>query len=89
MALVGPNDLSIAMGIAGKLNDPSFIEAVESVIGSCVKAGIIPALHINELDKALYWASRGMRLVSISSEIGHLVHSATGAASALHKAFPA
>ncbi len=89
VALVGPNDLSIAMGIPGKLDDPSFVAAVESVIASCAKAGIIPALHINELDKGISWASRGMRMVSIGSEIGHLVRSASAAASALRSAFPA
>jgi len=86
-ALVGPNDLSIAMGIPGKFDDPAFVQAVESVITSCTKAGVIPALHINELDKAVSWASRGMRVVSIGSEIGHLVRSGGEAVSSLRAAF--
>ena len=86
-ALIGPNDLSVAMGIPGKLDDPAFVSAVESVMATCSKAGVIPALHINELDKAILWASRGMRMVSINSEIGHLLKSGREAASAVSKAF--
>ena len=86
-ALIGPNDLSIAMGIAGKLEDPSFVSAVESVIATCVSAGVVPAIHLNELDKAAFWASKGMRMVSVSSEAGHLVKSGREAVTAVAKAF--
>jgi 2-keto-3-deoxy-L-rhamnonate aldolase RhmA len=86
-ALVGPNDLSIAMGIPGQLDNPAFVKAVESVIVSCTNAGVIPALHVNELDKALFWASKGMRMVSINSELGHLGRSAREATVSLTKAF--
>jgi 4-hydroxy-2-oxoheptanedioate aldolase len=87
VALVGPNDLSIAMGVPGKLTDPVFLKTVESVVAACTKAGIIPAIHMNDLDKAAAWASKGMRMVSISSEAGHLLKSGTEAVTALQKAF--
>jgi hypothetical protein len=86
-ALIGPNDLSIAMGIPGKLEDPAFVSAVQSVIATCVGAGVVPALHINELEKAAFWASKGMRMVSVSSEAAHLGKSGREVVAAVSKAF--
>jgi len=88
-ALVGPNDLSIAMGIPGQMDAPAFAAALDQVIASCRKAGVVPAVHFNDLERALFWAARGMRMVSIGSEAGHLVASGRQAATALAGAFGA
>ena len=87
VALVGPNDLSIALGKPGNLDDPPFITAIEHVIASCRERGVVPAIHVNDLERATSWARKGMRMISISSEAGLMISAGGQAASAVKKAF--
>jgi len=72
-ALVGPTDLSVALGIPGKLEDPVLVRAVEAVMAACEKHGVVSAIHTNDVKLTTAWARRGMRMVSINSEVGLLV----------------
>jgi len=87
VALVGPNDLSIALGKPGNMDDPPFIQAIERTIASCRRKAVVPAIHVNELDRAASWARKGMRMVSISSEAGLMISAGVHAAAAVKKAF--
>ncbi|MBM4188252.1 MAG: aldolase [Gemmatimonadetes bacterium] len=71
-ALIGPNDLSIALGVAGRSRDPILEAAIERTVAACQAAGKYPAIHTNDVALTGEWARRGMRLVSISSEMGLL-----------------
>ncbi len=73
VALVGPNDLSIALGVAGQLEHPLLQAAIQKTIEACQQHQITPALHMNDLNLLAYWAERGMRLLSIGSETGFMV----------------
>jgi 4-hydroxy-2-oxoheptanedioate aldolase len=44
---VGPADLSLTLGLPPKNNDdsPAFIEALETVVAGCKRAGIVPGIH--------------------------------------------
>ena len=72
-ALVGPTDLSVALGVPGRMDDPLLVQAIERVMASCHAHQVIPAIHTNDVAMTAAWARRGMRLVSISSEVGLLV----------------
>jgi 2-keto-3-deoxy-L-rhamnonate aldolase RhmA len=74
-ALIGPTDLSIALGVAGRLDDPVLTGAIERTLAACARHGVVAAIHTNEVHRTAYWASRGMRLVSIGSEAGLLIAS--------------
>ena len=78
-ALVGPTDLSVALGIPGKMTDPVLVAAITSAIEACRRANVYPAIHMNDLTLASHWASKGMKLVSFNSEVGMLTQAATGA----------
>lgn len=78
-ALVGPTDLSLALGVPGKLEDPVLVRAVEAVMAACEKHGVIAAIHTNDVKLTTSWARRGMRMVSINSEAGLLVAGVRGA----------
>jgi 2-keto-3-deoxy-L-rhamnonate aldolase RhmA len=78
-ALVGPTDLSVALGVPGKMDDPKLVAAIEQVLAVCTASGVIPAIHTNDLAMTTGWARRGMRLVSISSEAGLLMGAAAQA----------
>lgn len=78
-ALIGPTDLSVALGVAGKLDHPTLIEAIERTMAACIVHGVVPAIHTNEVTLTAAWARRGMRLVSINSEAGLLTAGARAA----------
>jgi len=69
VALIGPNDLSISLGIPGQIDAPLMREEIQKVIDACQKYGVYPAIHINKLDIAAYWAQQGMRLISSNNEL--------------------
>lgn len=73
VALIGPNDLSIALGVAGQQNHPTVQAAIQKTIEACQRHGVYPAIHMNDLSLAVHWAKQGMRLVSSNSETGFLV----------------
>lgn len=72
-ALVGPNDLSISMGIPGQTDHPKEIEAIESVIAACEKHGVAAGIHLPDAERLKEWMARGMRLITWSSDLGLLL----------------
>ena len=76
-ALVGPNDLAIALGVPGRMRDPVLVSAIERTLEACRRHHVIPAIHTNDVALTAEWAGKGMRLVSISSDMGFLIGAAT------------
>ncbi len=71
-ALVGPTDLSLALGVGGQMEHPTLTAAIERTLAGCARHGIVPGIHTNDVAATAAWARRGMRLVSIGSEAGFL-----------------
>ena len=82
-ALVGPTDLSVALGVPGLMDSPTLVTAIERTMAACGRHGVIPAIHTNDVAMTTAWARKGMRLVSISSEAGLLVAGARTAVEAI------
>ena len=87
VALVGPTDLSVSLGIPGKMTDPLLVSAISSTIEACKRHKKYPAIHMNDLTLASHWASKGMRMVSFNSEIGMLTQAVAGAVASIGGAF--
>jgi 2-dehydro-3-deoxyglucarate aldolase/4-hydroxy-2-oxoheptanedioate aldolase len=85
-ALIGPNDLAIALGVAGRMRDPVLEAGIQKTLDACQRHGRVPGIHTNDVSLTAAWAARGMRLVSISSEIGFLTAAARDAATAIRDA---
>ena len=85
-ALIGPNDLAIALGVPGRMRDPVLEEVIERTIAACGRHGVLPAIHTNDTALTAEWGKRGMRLVSISSDVGFLQRAAKEAADAIRVA---
>lgn len=85
-ALIGPNDLAIALGVAGQMRSPVLDEAINRTLAACTERGIVPAIHTNDVALTGEWAKRGMRLVSISSEVGFMMKAAKEAADSIRSA---
>lgn len=67
-ALVGPTDLSVALGVPGQMDHPILVQAIERTMERCAAHGVVPAIHTNDVAMTAAWARRGMRMVSIGSE---------------------
>lgn len=78
-ALIGPTDLSLALGVPGRMDDPSLVGAIERTMAACKTHGVVPAIHTNDVAMTSSWARRGMRMVSINSEAGLLMTAASQA----------
>jgi 2-dehydro-3-deoxyglucarate aldolase/4-hydroxy-2-oxoheptanedioate aldolase len=66
--MVGPADLSIALGVAGQFEHPKLIEAIDKIIESCVKHGVAPGIHMRPLHLAKFWRDRGMKFLSTGGD---------------------
>lgn len=78
--LIGPTDLSVALGVGGNMESPVLHDAIQRTIAACRKHKIIPGIHTNEIKWSGHWAKQGMRLVSINSEAGFLMKAGREAA---------
>jgi 2-dehydro-3-deoxyglucarate aldolase/4-hydroxy-2-oxoheptanedioate aldolase len=68
IAMVGPADLSIALGIPGQFDHPLLISTVDRLIEKCNRHGVVPGIQTRGLAMAKMWAERGMRFVGAASE---------------------
>ena len=66
--LIGPNDLSISLGVAGDIKGAVMVAAFERVLAKCKEHGVIPGCHINDTQLASEWAAKGFRFVSSSAD---------------------
>ena len=70
--LIGPTDLSIDLGVAGQLDAPPLIEAINLTLTVCENHGIAAGIQITDLKWLIHWAERGMRVLSSFSEVALL-----------------
>jgi len=68
VVMIGPADLSIALGIPGQFDNPKMIAAVETVIAACNRHGVVPGIQTRGVAMAKFWADRGMRFVGVAAE---------------------
>jgi len=79
VALIGPNDLSISLGVPGDFKHPKFVEAVERTFEICMKNGVLPAVHTSDLEAMKRYRDMGMRFLMYASESRILLGAATEA----------
>lgn len=87
VALVGPADLSIALGLPGQLDHPQMQQAIAGVVAACQRQGIAPAIHMNDMQLAVYWAQHGMTVLSSNAEVGLLMKAGLEVTTALREAY--
>jgi len=66
--LIGPNDLSISLGVPGQINSEIMVNAFNTVLAKCKQYNVVPGCHINDTNLAAQWAKKGFRLVSSSAD---------------------
>ena len=86
VALIGPSDLSISLGVPGQMEAPTLKKAINTTLAACQQQNIAPGIHINSIDLAAYWAKQGMKVVSSGSETGLLMQAGRALTLALNEA---
>ncbi len=86
VAMVGPSDLSIALGVPGQFSHPALVSAVRQFIGQCERFGVAPGIHCRDLEQARFWVREGMRFVGAGGEHRLLLERAVEVAGQLRDA---
>lgn len=76
VAMIGPTDLSISLGVPGEFDHPKLIETVDVFIEACARHGVVPGIHCRTAKMAIPWLQRGMRFLGCGSEHGMLLEKA-------------
>ena len=63
IALVGPDDLSLALGIPGQYDDAKYVDAVKRIIEACQKHNVLPGTACLDPVKAHSWIELGMKMI--------------------------
>jgi 4-hydroxy-2-oxoheptanedioate aldolase len=71
--MIGPQDLSLSLGVVGQLKHPKMAEAYERIIAACKKYGVAPGIHLTEFDQAKEWLAKGMRFFTFQNDIRMLM----------------
>lgn len=72
VGLIGPNDLSISLGIPDQLESEMITQAIERVVEAAKKRGKASGIHIGNPELVRKWRDRGMTMLACSTDIGML-----------------
>ena len=70
--MVGPADLSISLGVPGEFLHPKMVAAMEKLVATCQKHGVIPGTQTRNTELARFWQARGMLLLGCSNDTSML-----------------
>jgi 2-keto-3-deoxy-L-rhamnonate aldolase RhmA len=73
LVVVGPQDLSISLGVPGEHAHPKEIAAIERVIATCQAHNKPCGIVMGSGDLAKPWVEKGMRFVVAGSDLGILL----------------
>ena len=76
VGLIGPNDLSISMGIPDQMGSEIITKAIEEVVESAKKKGKASGIHIANIEAIKKWRAKGMTVLAYSIDIA-LMYSAS------------
>jgi 4-hydroxy-2-oxoheptanedioate aldolase len=79
VVFVGPADLSSALGVAGQLRSPTFVEALERVSSAATKSNISAGILTGELDQIPWYHNHGYTFISAASDSALLRSAAVAA----------
>ncbi len=65
---VGPNDLTVSLGIPDRYDHPDYEAALRTIIGTCTERGVPVLIHHQTVDLTVKWLGEGARFVLHSSD---------------------
>ena len=75
VALIGPEDLSVSLGVPGETSHPVVVEAAEEVIASAHRNNVVSAIHSGTVEPLEGWMAKGMRMLMYGSDLAFLMES--------------
>jgi len=75
--LVGPNDLSINLGVPDDWDGPVMQTALQRIVDGCRKHAVISGIHISDSPQSVQYHKMGYQLLSANSETGFIAGAAT------------
>ena len=85
VALIGPVDLSISLGIPLDYSHADMEKAIQRVVDACLRHNVIAGMHTRNLQALSYWHQRGIRMLCSSSDLDMLLDSSTELARAMRE----
>lgn len=70
---VGPFDLSVDMGIPGKVGEPEISQAISQVIAAGKRHGVAVGIQVSDADRARELVREGIRYLSFSGDVDLLI----------------
>ena len=77
VVLIGPQDLSISMGLHGQFTHPDFVATLQTVTDACKKHGVATGMVEREAAAQQRWYEMGMQFLCTSTDGYMLLQSAT------------
>jgi 2-keto-3-deoxy-L-rhamnonate aldolase RhmA len=74
---IGPQDLSINLGIPGQVDHPTFIDTVKQIVAACSKYNIPVGMVSREAATFRQWHGLGVRFLVCNSDGNYIVQGAT------------
>jgi 2-keto-3-deoxy-L-rhamnonate aldolase RhmA len=76
-AFLGPNDLSMSLGVFGQFNNSKFLKAVEKIVSACEAHDVSPGLlaPARPVETSL---QQGFKMIQLGADLGFLTGSARG-----------
>jgi 2-keto-3-deoxy-L-rhamnonate aldolase RhmA len=72
VGLIGPNDLSISLGIPDQMGSEIITKAIDKVVESAKKKGKASGIHIGNIEAIKKWRTKGMTVLAFSTDIGFM-----------------
>ena len=77
--IMGPQDLSIALGVPGEHRHPKVLAAIDELIAACDRHGVAPGIHLRSVEHLLEYRAKGMRLLPCSTDTEFMLEGIAGA----------
>ncbi len=76
---IGPNDLSLSLGLPGQLDHPKVVQAIEDIFSASLDAGVAPGMHAFDVEMAVKYLDAGCRFLCFASEVSLFVRGSQAA----------
>lgn len=85
VGLIGPNDLSISMGVPDQMSSETLTLAIEKVVESAKRKGKASGIHIGNTELIRKWKTKGMTVMACSTDIGFMYNASKSTLEELKK----
>src|SRR4030043_1833188 len=77
VGLIGPNDLSISLGIPDQMNSEILLKAIDRVVEAAKKKKKATGIHIGNIEAIKKWRSKGMTVLAYSTDVSFQYNAST------------